>query len=59
MTSLLMMGVLFVIMYFFFLRPTNKASERAKPISTWFEKGDEVVIASGIIGRLQKWMSTK
>ena len=54
MTSLLMMGVLFVIMYFFFLRPQIKRQKEQNLFQTGLKKGDEVVTASGIIGQITK-----
>ncbi|MFN8318282.1 MAG: preprotein translocase subunit YajC [Saprospiraceae bacterium] len=54
MTSLLMMGVLFVIMYFFFLRPQIKRQKEQNQFQLGLKKGDEVVTASGIIGQITK-----
>ena len=54
MTSLLMMGVLFVIMYFFFLRPQIKRQKEQNLFQVGLKKGDEVVTSSGIIGQITK-----
>lgn len=54
MTSLLMMGILFVIMYFFFLRPQIKRQKEQNQFQLGLKKGDEVVTASGIIGQITR-----
>jgi preprotein translocase subunit YajC len=42
------------IMYFFFIRPQSKKQKEQVTFSTGLQKGDEVVTASGIIGRINK-----
>ena len=46
--------LIFAIMYFFFLRPNVKKRKEAMAFSDNINKGDEVVTASGIIGRVNK-----
>lgn len=46
--------LIMVVFYFFFIRPqANKQKTQGKFISE-LEKGDEVVTASGIVGRINK-----
>ena len=47
---LLIMGVF----YFFFIRPQAKKQKAQGTFISELEKGDEVVTASGIIGRINK-----
>ncbi len=45
---------IFLIMYFFFLRPQVKKQKAQTSFSSELKKGDEVVTGSGIIGRINK-----
>jgi len=45
---------IFMIMYFFFLRPQVKKQKAQDGFSKGLSKGDEVVTGSGIIGRINK-----
>jgi preprotein translocase subunit YajC len=42
------------LMYFFFIRPQSKKQKEQVEFSTGLQKGDEVVTASGIIGKINK-----
>jgi preprotein translocase subunit YajC len=54
MASLLMMGVMFAIFYFFFIRPQMKKQKEQASFQSEMKKGDEVVTLSGIIGKISK-----
>ena len=50
--SLLMFGGLFVIMYFMLIRPQKKRQKEHQNLMGALNKGDEVVLTSGLIGRI-------
>lgn len=53
-SSLMLLLMMFVVMFFFFIRPqVKKQKEQAKFLDS-LEKGEEVVTASGLIGRINK-----
>jgi preprotein translocase subunit YajC len=52
--NLVFFGLLIVVFYFFLIRPQNKRQKEQKSFVESIEKGDEVVTASGIIGRVNK-----
>jgi preprotein translocase subunit YajC len=52
--NLLFFASIFMIMYFFFLRPQVKKQKAQDAFVKEMEKGDEVVTTSGIIGRINK-----
>jgi preprotein translocase subunit YajC len=54
MASILMMLVMFIIFYFFFIRPQMTKQKEQSTFQSDLKKGDEVVTASGIIGRISK-----
>ncbi|MBT8232910.1 MAG: preprotein translocase subunit YajC [Saprospiraceae bacterium] len=54
MPMLLFYGAIFLIMYFFFLRPQVKKQKAQNSFSSALKKGDEVVTGSGIIGKISK-----
>ena len=52
--NLLFFALIFVVFYFFLIRPqAKKQKEQGKFVET-MQKGDEVVTGSGIIGRINK-----
>lgn len=52
--NLLFFALIFVVFYFFLIRPqARKQKEQAKFVEN-MQKGDEVVTGSGIIGRINK-----
>ena len=54
MGSLWMILLMFVVVFFFFIRPqAKKQKEQAKFLDA-LDKGEEVVTASGLIGRINK-----
>jgi preprotein translocase subunit YajC len=52
-TFLLLMGGLFAGMYFFMIRPQNKRQKEHQAMVAGLAKGDEVVAAGGIHGRVK------
>ncbi len=52
--SLLFFGAIFIIMYFFFLRPQVKKQKAQNTFSDDLKKGDEIVTGAGIIGKITK-----
>ncbi|HMW39775.1 MAG: preprotein translocase subunit YajC [Saprospiraceae bacterium] len=54
LTGLLPILLVFVIMYFFFLRPQIKKQKEQNDFVLQIKKGDQVATGSGIIGRVSK-----
>jgi preprotein translocase subunit YajC len=54
LASILMMVSIFAIFYFFFIRPQMTKQKEQVSFQDLIKKGDEVVTASGIIGRVSK-----
>jgi len=52
--SIVMFGGLFVFMYFFIIRPQRKRQKEHQNLVTALAKGDEVVLTSGMIGKIVK-----
>jgi len=52
--SLIFFASIFVIMYFFFIRPQVKKQKAQNVFVSEMSKGDEVVTGSGIIGKISK-----
>lgn len=50
--SLIMFGGLFIIMYFMLIRPQKKRQKEHQDLMGALNKGDEVVLTSGLIGRI-------
>lgn len=50
--SFLPIIILFVAMYFFFIRPQAKKQKEHQKFVSELKRGDEVVTASGILGRV-------
>lgn len=47
-----MFGGLFVIMYFMLIRPQQKRQKEHQALISSLNKGDEVVMTSGILGKI-------
>jgi preprotein translocase subunit YajC len=47
---LLMMGLIFVVMYFFMIRPQQKRQKELRKFREELKKGDKVVTSGGIYG---------
>ncbi|HJW28872.1 MAG TPA: preprotein translocase subunit YajC [Saprospiraceae bacterium] len=52
--SFLPILLIFVVLYFFFLRPQAKKQKEQSKFLESLEKGEEVVTSSGMIGRINK-----
>ena len=52
--SFLPIILLFVILYFLMIRPQMKRAKEQKAMIEALQKGDEVVTAGGIVGRITK-----
>jgi preprotein translocase subunit YajC len=52
MPMLLMMGGMFVIMYFFMIRPQMKKAKEAKKFQDGISVGDKIVTVGGIHGKV-------
>ena len=52
--AFLPMVAIFVVFYFLLIRPQQKRSKEAKAMLSALQKGDEVVTAGGIVGRVTK-----
>jgi|SRR5690606_13864891 len=53
-TFFIMMGGLFLFMYLFMIRPQQKRAKEHKELVSSLGKGDEVLLNSGLIGRINK-----
>ncbi len=52
--SMLPLLLMFVVLYFIMIRPQMKKAKEHKAMIEAIAKGDEVVIAGGVIGRIAK-----
>lgn len=52
--NLIMFGGLFLFMYFIIIRPQRKRQKDHKNLVTSLKKGDEVLLTSGMLGKLVK-----
>lgn len=52
--SLLPLVLMFVVLYFIMIRPQMKKQKEHKAMIDAIAKGDEVVIAGGVVGRVAK-----
>jgi len=53
-STMLMLGVFAVLVYFMLLRPQNKRLKAHRDLVSSIEVGDEVVINGGIMGKITK-----
>ena len=51
---LIMMGLMFVIIYFFMIRPQAKKAKQQKNFINELQKGDKIVTIAGIHGTINK-----
>ena len=49
---LLMIGLMFVVMYFVLIRPQMKRAKEHKLLLEGLQKGDEVVALGGVVGKV-------
>ena len=54
MSSLIMFGALFVMMYFLMIRPQSKKAKEHRNMLASIKKDDEVVTQGGLLGRISK-----
>lgn len=52
MSTLVMIAVLFVIMYFLMIRPENKRKKKAQEMRDSLKKGDTITTIGGIVGKI-------
>ncbi len=53
-STLILMAGMLIIAFFFFIRPQQKKQKEQTQYMDALKKGDEVVTASGILGRINK-----
>lgn len=58
LTTFLPLILMFVVMYFLMIRPQQKRQRELKAMMDALTKGDEVVTAGGIVGRVSKVSDT-
>ena len=46
--------VIFIVFYFLLIRPQQKRAKETKTMLSALQKGDEVVTAGGVVGRIAK-----
>lgn len=52
--SILLIGAMFAVLYFLMIRPQMKRAKEHKGMIDALQKGDEVVTAGGVLGRISK-----
>jgi preprotein translocase subunit YajC len=52
--QLLPLLLIFVVFYFLLIRPQQKKAKEAKAMLEALQKGDEIVTAGGVLGRISK-----
>lgn len=57
-TGIIMIVAMIAIFYFFMIRPQNKKQKEIKKAREAMQKGDEVVTAGGIYGRIKEVKET-
>ena len=54
LSMLVMIGVFFVFLYFVTWRPQNKRAKEHRNLLNSLAKGDEIITAGGLLGRISK-----
>ena len=54
MESFILIGLMFVVLYFLMIRPQMKKAKEHKTMIDALQKGDEVVTAGGVVGRVTR-----
>ena len=54
MESFILIGLMFVVLYFLMIRPQMKRAKEHKTMIDALQKGDEVVTAGGLLGRISR-----
>jgi preprotein translocase subunit YajC len=52
MSTVLMFGAMFAILYFVLIRPQQKQQKKHQALLAGLKKGDEVILSSGIMGKV-------
>ena len=52
--SFLLIGAMFAVLYFLMIRPQMKRAKEHKSMVDALQKGDEVITAGGVLGRISK-----
>lgn len=52
LSTLLMFGAMFAILYFILIRPQQKQQKKHQDLLAGLKRGDEVILSSGIIGKI-------
>lgn len=52
LSTLLMFGAMFAILYFILIRPQQKQQKKHQALLAGLKKGDEVILSSGILGKI-------
>src|SRR5687767_10438273 len=52
--SILLIGAMFAVLYFLMIRPQMKRAKEHKAMIEALQKGDEVITAGGVLGRITK-----
>ena len=52
--NILLIVAMFAVLYFLMIRPQMKRSKEAKAMVESLQKGDEVITAGGVLGRISK-----
>jgi preprotein translocase subunit YajC len=58
LTSMLPLILMFVVLYFVMIRPQMKRQKEHKSMIDALAKGDEVIIAGGLLGKVSKMGET-
>ena len=54
LSSIIMFGALFVMMYFIMIRPQSKRAKEHRNLLTTLSKGDEVLTQGGLVGKIAR-----
>ena len=54
MENMIFIGLIFVVMYFFFVRPQAKKQKQQDQFLKDISKGDQVITSGGIVGKITK-----
>ena len=52
--SMLLIVLMFVVLYFLMIRPQMKRAKEHKALIEALQKGDEVITAGGVVGRISR-----
>ncbi len=52
MSSLIMFGMIFAVMYFFMIRPQIKKQKKEREYRSALQKGDDVITIGGVYGKI-------